>query len=198
MCDSTIECRSCEGSGVRILECRTCEGTGEYLGTCINCEGSGKYYKEAQVCFQCNGSGQVAASDDLDDMDDIDDIDDANDPVGYLAPTRVLCPRCNGTGNYRPEINGICFRCDGEGRFRAPCRKCNATGSFKAACNRCRGTGRIRLAPQVPGQAREPDYQPDRPMPPQRREPVRPAPTPNSRETIASDPRSYPGNRIRG
>ena len=80
------------------------------------------------------------------------------------ASEKIICPNCNGTGDYLQTCNNCnrdnncyqqtgggyyvygstkaCGSCEGEDNC-APCNDCNGTGQVEKSCNVCKGSGRV-------------------------------------------------------
>ncbi len=92
-CDTTMNCRSCRGSGRHEVRCGGCGGAGEvrfgrFTEKCRSCRGSGR---RRSNCGSCRG-GKVTC-----------------DRCGGRG--RVVCDRCRGSGDV------VCSDCDGAGEL---------------------------------------------------------------------------------
>lgn len=62
-----------------------------------------------------------------------------------LGNQHVQCPKCHGTGIFKPRTQ--CKQCGGDGSFDLPCKKCRGTGVYtnkwgnNFECNSCNGSG---------------------------------------------------------
>ena len=83
--------------------CFACDGTGKKNLDCRKCAGSGIVHLPAQPCFRCDGTGMRSGSD---------------------------CPKCQGTGLFKPARDVVCQRCEGAGSFAVTCKRCEGSGRY--------------------------------------------------------------------
>lgn len=118
--DRDVSCNNCSGRGQvpcpTTMECKTCQGTGQVNEKCWNCDGRGEYvssrteyrrdpgvffrgsadseFEHKQRCYECRGRGRLPER-----------------CSGCGASGQVVCSRCNGAG----EV--LCKQCEGKGQL---------------------------------------------------------------------------------
>lgn len=83
--------------------CFACDGTGEKHLSCRVCDGVGSVHLPARPCFSCDGMGKRRGND---------------------------CPKCQGTGTFKPACDATCRRCEGAGEIIVTCKRCEGSGVY--------------------------------------------------------------------